>query len=138
MREIQVVAAAIIDEDGRVLAAQRGPGMSHAGLWELPGGKIEPGESPEAALAREIREELGLAVAVGAHLDTNRHAYPHIVVHLAAYRCTLVGGSMVLAEHSAVRWLAAGQLGAVTWAAADVPLLEAVRAACLTTGSGRS
>lgn len=132
MREIDVVAAAIIDGEGRLLAAQRGPGMRHPGLWELPGGKIEPGESPEAALAREIREELGAEVAVYERLAANLHRYEAVAVHLIAYRCALRGGPLVLAEHSAVRWLRPGELGSVDWAPADVPLLGAVRAVMVT------
>lgn len=128
MREIQVVAAAIMDDEGRLFAARRGPGMRQAGLWELPGGKIEPGESPEHALAREIQEELGACVAVHERLADSRHAYPDLVVHLIAYRCTLRDGVLVPTEHDAVRWLGLDQLRSLDWAPADVPLLDAVRA----------
>jgi 8-oxo-dGTP diphosphatase len=128
MREVQVVAAAIMDDEGRLFAARRGPGMRQAGLWELPGGKIEPGESPEHALAREIHEELGASVTVHERLADSRHAYPDLVVHLIAYRCTIRSGALVPTEHDAVRWLRPDQLRSLDWAPADVPLLDAVRA----------
>ncbi|MFT4974929.1 MAG: 8-oxo-dGTP diphosphatase [Myxococcota bacterium] len=128
MRELPVVAAAIIDEQGRLLAAQRGPGMRQAGLWELPGGKVEAGETPSDALAREIREELGATIAVHEHLADSRHRYPDLLICLSAYRCTLLTGPIQLTEHSAVRWLTASQLRSLDWAPADVPLLDAVAA----------
>ena len=127
MREIQVVAAAIMDDDGLLFAARRGPGMRQAGLWELPGGKIEAGESPEHALAREIREELGASIVVHERLADSHHTYPDLVVHLIAYRCTIREGRLVPTEHDAVRWLRSGQLHSLDWAPADGPLLDAVR-----------
>lgn len=127
MREIQVVAAAIINEQGLLFAARRGPEMRHAGLWELPGGKIEPGEPPEVALAREIREELGADIAVHERLGANLHRYDALVVNLIAYRCTLLRGPLVPTEHSEIRWLPADALHSLPWAPADIPLLDVVR-----------
>ena len=126
MRVLQVVAAAILDDRGRLFAARRGPGMRHPGCWELPGGKIEEGETPECALHREILEELGAEVLVGEHLATNRHTYPDRVVVLMAYRCTLQRGVLVPSEHDAVQWLTADEVHTLSWAAADVPLLNAI------------
>lgn len=125
MREIAVVAAVIVDPAGRLFAARRGPGMRHPGCWELPGGKIEPGESPQAALRREIHEELAAWITVHEHLATNRHVYTDRTVVLAAYRCTVQSGVLTPSEHDAVQWLSLDDLHRVNWAAADVPLLAA-------------
>ena len=126
MSEVRVVAGAIVT-DGRLLAARRGPDMKLPGLWELPGGKVEAGEHDADALARELMEELGIAVRVGRRLAESVFAYPHVDVRLVAYACVIVGGEVRPTEHDAVRWLAAPELGEVQWAPADVPLLTAVR-----------
>jgi 8-oxo-dGTP diphosphatase len=129
MEPIRVVAAAIVRE-GRVFCARRGPDMRHPGRWELPGGKVEPGEGDAEALRRELTEELGVRVAVGAFLAESLHAYPRATVHLVAYACAIEGDQEPeLTEHDDARWLAPEQLSDVTWADADVPLLPAVRAA---------
>ncbi len=137
MTIIRVVAGAII-ADGQLLAARRGPGMSLAGLWELPGGKVEPGEGDRAALARELHEELAVQVQVGAHLAESLHRYPSKTVRLIAYRCTLIAGTPRLSEHAELRWLTAGALQSVAWAPADVPLLEAVGAALALQAAPRA
>ena len=131
MKTIRVVAGAIIDH-GRVLAALRGPGMSQAGLWELPGGKVESGEADRAALARELREELGVVVRVGDCLDSHSHAYPDKIVCLVAYACQLEDGTPTALEHAELRWVSADELDGLVWAPADIPLLLAVAAALLS------
>ncbi|RME21172.1 MAG: NUDIX domain-containing protein [Deltaproteobacteria bacterium] len=123
---LRVVAGAII-VGGRVLAARRPPGGPRGGLWELPGGKVEAGESDAAALARELAEELGVTVAVGERLASHLHRYPDGAIHLSAMRCELVAGRPEPREHAALRWLDSRTLDEVEWAAADMPLLEAVR-----------
>ncbi|HEV8238887.1 MAG TPA: (deoxy)nucleoside triphosphate pyrophosphohydrolase [Thermoanaerobaculia bacterium] len=129
-REVLVVGAAIV-RDGRCLAAQRGPAMRLPGKWEFPGGKVEEGEDPRAALAREVREELGLEIAVGELLGTGRDgggdAGGEVAVRLDVYLATLIGGELSLLEHADVRWLTAAELDAVDWAAADRPLLPLLR-----------
>src|SRR6185369_5089789 len=126
VREVHVVGAAIV-RDGRCLAAQRGPGMRLPGKWEFPGGKVEDGEDPRAALVREVREELGLEIAVGELLGTGSDAGGdgggRVVVRLDVYLATVSGGELRLLEHNAVRWLRLAELDAVDWAAADRPLL---------------
>lgn len=125
---IRVVAAVLVRER-RVLAAQRAPGKREGGLWELPGGKVEPGEDDATALARELHEELGVRVIVAEHLGEAEHTYAHGAVRLVAMRCTLADGEPRALDHAALRWLSADELLDVAWAPADVPLLDAVRAA---------
>jgi 8-oxo-dGTP diphosphatase len=118
---IRVVAAVIV-RDGRLLAAQRPPGKREALKWELPGGKVEPGETDAAALARELAEELGVVATVGEALGVVRHGD----VELIALRCAIAGQPRAI-EHAALRWLARAELDAVDWAPADVPLVERLR-----------
>ncbi|MEN2740463.1 (deoxy)nucleoside triphosphate pyrophosphohydrolase [Microbacterium sp. X-17] len=127
-RNIDVVGAVIV-RDGRVLAAQRGPGGSLPHLWEFPGGKIEDGESPQEALAREIREELRIDVRVGNEVVSTIHEYDFGIVTLTTYVCELLSGVPQLTEHAAVRWLTGDELLTVAWAPADLPAVERVRAA---------
>jgi len=116
------VVAGVVVRAGRVLVALRGAGRPLAGRWEFPGGKVEPGEDDRAALARELHEELAIRVEVGARLGESRHGK----VHLLAYRCTLREGEPVALEHEHIRWALPGELGGLSWAPADVPLLDAV------------
>ncbi len=124
MRE--VVGVAVI-EGGRVLAARRSRPVALAGLWELPGGKVEPGERPEATAVREIAEELDCAVAVTGWLDGRSPVGDDLVLRVATAR--LVDGDPVPSEHDAVRWLGPDELDRVTWAAADEPFLGVLREA---------
>ena len=126
-RQINVVGA-VITKDGLVLCAQRGPGGSLAGLWEFPGGKIEPGETPRAALEREISEELECVIEVGAEITTTAYEYPFGIVTLTTFYCTLVDGTPRLTEHASIEWLAPEQLGTLDWAPADIPAVEKIQA----------
>lgn len=123
--DVLVIGAAIVHR-GRVLAARRTTPDAARGLWEFPGGKVEPGEDPDAALVREIREELGCEVAV-----TGRLAGEQPIKDAYALRVSyaeLVRGEPIPHEHDAVRWLAADQLDRVTWLAPDLPFLPELRA----------
>lgn len=123
-KQIHVVGAVIV-RDGMILCTQRGTGPL-AGLWEFPGGKIEPGESPQAALEREIDEELECAVAVGDEVTTTAHEYEFGVVHLTTFWCSLLGERLSLTEHLEARWLAPSELRALPWAPADLPAVDIV------------
>jgi len=125
-KQIRVVGA-VITQQGRVLAAQRGVAGSLAGLWEFPGGKIELGETPEAALEREIREELGCTVTVGPEVTTTVHDYDFGEVTLTTFYCELLDGSPESAEHSELRWLTPDEFDSVEWAPADIPAVALIR-----------
>ncbi|WP_369960572.1 (deoxy)nucleoside triphosphate pyrophosphohydrolase [Leifsonia sp. EB34] len=118
-RTLQVVAAVIV-RDGAVLACRRAPHKDAAGRWEFPGGKVEPGETPEAALARELREELGVQVRVGSLLDRSTTG----AVDLAGYATTLSGEAPVAStDHDALEWRGTDDLAGLDWADADRPLV---------------
>lgn len=127
-RLLIVVAALLIDEDGRVLIAQRPAGRSLAGLWEFPGGKIEPGETPEHALSRELMEELGIAVDIRclAPLSFVSHAYPgnHLLMPLFALRHW--EGIPAALEHAALAWVRPAQLRDYPLVPADEPLIAVI------------
>jgi len=125
--EIHVVGAVII-EDGLVLCAQRGQDQNLAGLWEFPGGKIEPGESPTAALEREIAEELGCIIEVGDLITTTTHEYEFGIINLTTFYCRLISGTPTTSEHASIRWLRPEELLAIEWAPADVPAVQRIRA----------
>jgi 8-oxo-dGTP diphosphatase len=119
------VVCALIERGGLVLAAQRPAGKSQALLWEFPGGKIEPGEAPEAALVREIAEELHAAIEVGERLPDSFYDYGKVAITLVPFRARLHDGvEPHAAEHAALRWCGARDLRALEWAPADVPIVE--------------
>ena len=124
MKTVSVVAA-VIESEGRFFATQRGYGPQKDG-WEFPGGKIEPGETPEAALAREIREELDADITVGEKLIQVEYDYPDFHLSMGCYHCALASGHLTLKEHEAARWLAPAELDSVSWLPADVLAVEAL------------
>ena len=126
MKTIEVVAA-IIKKDGAVLATQRGYG-DFAGGWEFPGGKVEPGETPEQAIVREIEEELGAAIAVDRFVVTVEHDYETFHLTMHCFLAHVAKGRLELLEHSAARWLSLDHIDEVNWLPADVEVVEAIKA----------
>lgn len=126
MKTIRVVAA-IIRDKGRIFATQRGYGPYKDG-WEFPGGKIEPGETPEEALKREIREELDTEIEVGEPAGHIEYDYPEFHLSMDCFFCTLLSGSLTLKEHEAARWLSPAELDSVSWLPADRSLIDGLKA----------
>lgn len=121
------VVAAIITRGDMIFATQRGYGDYKDG-WEFPGGKVEPHETPEQALVREIREELAADIEVGEKLITVEYDYPEFHLSMDCFWATLKEGSqMELLEHEAVRWLSSAELDQVDWLPADIVVVDAIR-----------
>lgn len=121
-KTIEVVAAIII-KDGKLFATQRGYG-EWKDWWEFPGGKIEPGELPEDALKREIREELATEIEVGKLLATVEYDYPKFHLTMHCYLCSIISGKLSLLEHKDARWLGMEDLNLVKWLPADVEVVN--------------
>lgn len=124
-----VAAVALIDRDGRVLLAQRPPGKEMAGLWEFPGGKLLDGETPEAALIRELREELGIDTAQSclAPIGFASHRYERFHLLMPLYACRVWRGIPRPREGQALKWVAAARLGDYPMPPADAPLVAQLR-----------
>jgi 8-oxo-dGTP diphosphatase len=118
---VQVVVGAAILRAGQLLAAQRSRPAALAGYWELPGGKVERGEDERAALARECREELGVAVAVGDRVGPEVPISDGMV--LRTWSATILSGTPYAHEHAALRWLTAAEISELPWLPADAPLI---------------
>ena len=131
MKQIEVVAA-IIHHDGAYFATQRGYG-EFEGMWEFPGGKIEPGESQETALKREIQEELGVDITIGELLCTTEYDYPTFHLTMHCYLCSVASGEIELREHKSAQWLTAETLDSVEWLPADEKIIVMLQAKKLTT-----
>ena len=125
MKTVRVVAA-VIRKDNKIFATQRGYGEFKDG-WEFPGGKIEEGETPEQALAREIREELNTEIQVGKLIDTIEYDYPKFHLSMDCFWCEIMQGGLELKEHEAARWLSKEDLYSVDWLPADVGVVERVK-----------
>lgn len=125
-KHIEVVAAIICDGD-RVFATQRGYG-EWKDWWEFPGGKMEPGETPEVALCREILEELTTRICVGERLTTVEYDYPKFHLTMHYYLCTVMSGELTLLEHEAAKWLGLDELDSVRWLPADELVIARLKA----------
>lgn len=129
MRTIKVVAAVICDSlqaKSRIFATARGYG-EFKGMWEFPGGKIEPGETPQQALAREIKEELDTTIRVGELIDTLEYDYPDFHLSMDCFWCEVIEGELVLLEAQEGRWLTKDELDSVKWLPADLGLVERIQ-----------
>lgn len=123
MKTLRVTCAVILN-DGRILATQRGPGMKLAGKWEFPGGKVEEGESEEACLVREIEEELNIGIRITQKLTPYIHHYPDFSIELIPFTAEYVSGELTLREHANFLWLLPEELKTLDWAEADVRVVE--------------
>lgn len=128
MKTIRVVAALISDprDPTRFLVQQRLPDKSRAHLWEFPGGKVEPGETDEAALARECHEELAVDLAVGRRLWSNHHAYSDLIVQLELFAAEIRKGEPQALGAQAIRFCTPKEMQALPFCEADLPLLESL------------
>ena len=120
---IHVVCGVIADPAGRYLACLRKAGGHLGGLWEFPGGKVEAGENPAQALARELREELGVEVAVGEKMEAVDWDYSGKWIRLMPFSCTILAGVPQALDHEELRWCAPEDFNTLEWAPADVPIL---------------
>jgi len=129
LKTLLVSAAALIDVDGRVLLAQRPVGKSMAGLWEFPGGKVEPGETPEAALIRELQEELGIDTWASclAPLCFASHSYDNFHLLMPLFACRKWQGIPSPQEGQVLKWVASGNLRDYPMPPADIPLISIIR-----------
>ena len=125
MKVIPVVGA-VIFRNGKILAAQRKSESKLGGLWEFPGGKIEPNESPRDALTREINEELEAEIEIHEEICTTIYEYDFATVKLTTFRCTIQTDILTLNEHQDAKWLNIDDIYSVTWAPADLPTINAI------------
>lgn len=125
MKTVKVVAA-IIRDGNKVFATQRGYGDYKDG-WEFPGGKVEPGETAQQTLVREIKEELDTDIAVGDYLTTIEYDYPTFHLSMQCFWCRIVDGTPVLKEHEAARWLDVDHIDSVEWLPADLTIIDLIK-----------
>ena len=129
MKVVVVSAVALIDKDSRVLLAQRPQGKSMAGLWEFPGGKVEPGETPEACLIRELHEELGIETwsSCLAPLTFASHSYPDFHLLMPLFACRKWDGTPTSRENQTLKWVRPNQMRDYPMPPADIPLITILR-----------
>ena len=118
------VTAAVIEKEGRILLAQRRKGDALAGKWEFPGGKIEPGETPEACLRRELMEEFGIDARIGSFVCSSRFEYKHAEIELLVYRAEHVAGEFKPVDHDRIEWVLPADLANYDLSSADIPVAQ--------------
>jgi 8-oxo-dGTP diphosphatase len=125
MKNIEVVAAIILS-DNKILATKRGYG-DFINMWEFPGGKMEPGETKEDALIREIKEELKVTISIDGYLCTIQYDYPNFHLTMHCFICSIVDGALTLVEHNDAKWLTPDNLDSVQWLPADIQILDHIK-----------
>ena len=121
---MKTVTAAILEKDGKILIARRKADDRQAGKWECPGGTLEAGETPQACLQREMKEEFGIGVTVGRYFGQSVYQYDHGAIRLMAYRASWTSGSITLNDHADYRWVSPEQLSNYDFAPADIPFVD--------------
>lgn len=125
MKPLDVVCALIVNNHGKLLACQRGSGKSLAGKWEFPGGKIEPGETAEDALKREISEELEVSISIISRMKTVMHRHPDFEIALSPFLCEITDSSIPNpTEHAEIRWIDLTEAALLDWAEADISIIN--------------
>lgn len=124
---INVVAAVICNKDNKILIAQRNFKKSQGGLWEFPGGKIEPGETREQAIVREIKEEMNIEIEVEKYLAEKVFKYPEKTINLIALKCIIKNGTISLNEHEDAKWISISEISKYNFAPADIFILDMIK-----------
>ncbi|MDN4494730.1 8-oxo-dGTP diphosphatase MutT [Ureibacillus aquaedulcis] len=125
-KQVHVVGAIIENEHNEIFCAKRSPEMTLPNYWEFPGGKIESGETPEGALAREIKEELNCTISVGEKVEDTTYEYETFIVRLETYKANLVDGQPIAIEHAETKWVKRDELTQLDFAPADIPAVEKI------------
>ena len=126
-KHVNVVGAVLVNETNQIFCALRSPQMSLPNLWEFPGGKIEPGESPKETLKRELMEELKIEVTVGEEVESTYYEYDSFTIQLTTFYSKIHSGTPVLTEHADYKWLSADELSNLEWAPADIPAVQKIQ-----------
>lgn len=125
-KTVHVVGAIIENENKEIFCALRSPNMTLANYWEFPGGKIESGETPEQALAREIEEEFNCSIKVGEKVEDTTYEYENVIVRLETYKAKLIVGQPIALEHAETKWVAKKELHTLNFAPADIPAVDKI------------
>ena len=118
------VTAAIIEKDNKILIARRKEGKKLAGLWEFPGGKVDPGETPEECLRRELFEEFGIDTEINDFICSSEYTYPHGAIELLVYKVTYISGEFHLTDHDEIKWITPQDFSEYDFAPADIPVVN--------------
>jgi 8-oxo-dGTP diphosphatase len=121
---MQKVTAAIIERNGKILIAKRKKDDPLINKWEFPGGKLEPNETPEECLKRELQEELGVVTEIGEFICSSKYEYSHIAIELLVYRAQYVSGEFKAYDHAEIKWVPPGELDTYDFPEADAPIVE--------------